>query len=100
MMQRSMQKESDMTHYEANIVIHDSPGLSELAAMGEGQVAYVKAIRSDDVSKLFPQVPDLEPGMDLFALLSANGTPIMLTDSKDLALANAWENNLATVSVH
>jgi hypothetical protein len=36
----------------------------------------------------------------LFALLAADGTPIMLTDSKDAAIANAWENELQTVSLH
>jgi len=29
----------------------------------------------------------------------ADGTPIMLTDSKDAAIANAWEHQLETVSV-
>jgi len=26
--------------------------------------------------------------------------PIMLTDSRDAAIANAWENQLQTVSLH
>jgi len=32
--------------------------------------------------------------------LSADGTPIIITDSRDAALANAWENDLETVSLH
>ncbi|HEX2137361.1 MAG TPA: DUF1150 domain-containing protein [Microvirga sp.] len=72
----------------------------ELAALGEGQVAYVRALRSDDVRRLFPQVPQLQPGLQLFALLSASGAPIMLTDSRDAAVANAWANDLRTVSLH
>lgn len=71
-----------------------------LAALGEGQVAYVKPIRSDDVPRLFPQAPQLQPGMQLFALLSASGAPILLTASRDAALANAMANDLRTVSVH
>jgi hypothetical protein len=36
----------------------------------------------------------------LFALLGADGTPIMLTDSRDAALANALQQELQTVSLH
>jgi hypothetical protein len=38
--------------------------------------------------------------MRLFALLSADGSPIMLTDSRDAAIANAREHELQTVSLH
>ncbi len=75
-------------------------GPAELAALGEGQVAYVKPLRSDEVRRLFPQAPQLAPGLQLFALLSASGTPIMLTDSRDAAVANAWQHDLETVSLH
>ncbi len=73
---------------------------AELAALGEGQVAYVKALRSDDVRRLFPQAPQIQPGLQRFALPSASGAPIMLTDSRDAAVANAWANDLETVSLH
>ena len=73
---------------------------AELAALGEGQIAYVKPLRSDDVRRLFPQVPQIQPGMQVYALLSASGAPIMLTDSRDAAVANAWANDLQTVSLH
>jgi hypothetical protein len=73
---------------------------TELAAIGEGQVAYVRSLTSEEVPALFPQAPRIEPGVRLFALLSASGSPIMLTDSREAALANAWENNLVTLSVH
>ncbi|MFC0282705.1 DUF1150 family protein [Camelimonas abortus] len=64
------------------------------------RVAYVRPIRSEDVQRLFPQAPALQPGMQLFALLMGDGTPIMVTDTRDAALANAWANDLTTVSVH
>ena len=72
----------------------------EFAHLGEGAVAYVKAIRSEDAQRLFPQAPQIRAGLRLFALLGADGTPILLTDSKDAAIANAWENQLQTVSLH
>jgi hypothetical protein len=73
---------------------------AELAALGEGQVAYVKPMESDEVQRLFPQAPALAPGLKLFALLSASGTPILLTDSRDAAVANAWAHDLETVGRH
>jgi len=71
-----------------------------LATMGEGHIAYVKQIRSEDVPGLFPQAPAIAPGLKLFALHAADGTPIMLTDSREAAIANAWSNELQAVSVH
>ena len=75
-------------------------GPAELAALGEGQVAYVKPLRSDEGRRLFPQVPQSQPGLQVFCLLAASGAPIMLTDSRDAAVANAWANDLRTVSLH
>jgi hypothetical protein len=71
-----------------------------LAQLGDGQIAYVKAIRSEQVAKLFPQAPEIAPGTQLFALHAADGTPIMLTDTREAAVANAWSHELETVSVH
>jgi len=71
-----------------------------LEKLGGGEIAYVRPIASDDVKRLFPQAPDLRPGLKLWALVNADGTPIVLTDSRDAALANAIQNDLKTVSVH
>ncbi len=72
----------------------------EFAHLGAGAVAYLKTIRSEDAQRLFPNAPQIRPGLQLFALLSADGSPILLTDSKDAAIANAWEHQLETVSLH
>lgn len=74
--------------------------VDEFTHLGQGAIAYVKPIRSEEVPALFPQAPAMQPGLDLFLLLGADGVPILLTDSKDAALANAWENELQTVSIH
>ena len=71
-----------------------------LAHLGDGQIAYVRTVRSEDVPTLFPQAPKMAPGLQLFALHAADGTPIMLTDSREAAIANAWSNELEAVSVH
>jgi len=85
---------------EGNVALEPHVSLESLAALGEGHIAYVKQIRSEDVPGLFPQAPKIAPGLKLFALHSADGTPIMLTDSREAAIANAWSNELQAVSVH
>ena len=85
---------------ETNVIPAADLGLADLAALGQGQVAYVKAVRSDDVRRLFPQAPEIQSGLQLFALLSASGEPIMLTDSRDAAIANAWQHDLETVALN
>ena len=49
---------------------------------------------------MFPEAPQIAPGIKLFALHAADGTPIMLTDSREAALANALSHELQAVSVH
>jgi hypothetical protein len=71
-----------------------------LAHIGDGRIAYVKAIRSEDVAALFPEAPQIAPGLKLFALHAADGTPIMVTDTREAAVANAWSHELEPVSVH
>ena len=71
-----------------------------LAALGEGQVAYVKPVTADEVRRFFPQAPEIAPNLELFALLSASGVPILVTDSRDAAVANAWAHDLKTVSLN
>ncbi|HEX3938865.1 MAG TPA: DUF1150 domain-containing protein [Xanthobacteraceae bacterium] len=87
-----------MNHSETKLPI--SP--EALAQLGDGRIAYVKTVRSEDVRALFPdaEMPQMPPGQILFALHAADGTPIMLTDSREAAIANAWSNELETVSVH
>ncbi|MDB5648569.1 MAG: hypothetical protein JWL62_89 [Hyphomicrobiales bacterium] len=72
----------------------------QFAHLGDGAIAYVKEMRSEDVTRLFPEAPEIQPGLQLFALLSADGRPIVLTDTRDAAVANAWQNDLQTVSLH
>jgi hypothetical protein len=84
----------------SNTEHHAKVSPEALAAMGGGRIAYVKPIRSEDVAALFPQAPHIAPGTQLFALHAADGTPMMLTDSRESAIASAWSHELETVSVH
>ena len=70
------------------------------AVLGGGKIAYVKPIRSEDVHSLYPEAPAMQPGIRLFALHAADGTPILVTDTREAAIANARTHELETVSVH
>jgi hypothetical protein len=70
------------------------------AVLGGTKVAYIKAIRSEDVPFIYPDAPELEPGLALFALNAADGTALMITDSRDAAVAMAACHQLEPVSVH
>jgi len=72
----------------------------EFQQLGDGEVAYIKRLNSDLAQKLFPALRDKLKGIDLFAVLGADGTPLALTDSRHAAVANALENDLVPLSVH
>ena len=74
--------------------------ISEFAQLGDGEVAYIKQLDPDAAERLFPALQAAPKGIDLFAVLGADGTPIALTDSRTAAIANAIENDLVPVSVH
>ena len=73
---------------------------SEFAQLGDGEVAYIKQVDPDAAERLFPALQSAPKGIDLFAVLGADGTPLALTDSRNAAIANAIENDLVPVSVH
>ena len=73
---------------------------SELAHLGEGSVAYLRKVSSDDLRGRFPGLEEIQPGMELWALFAANGQPILLSDARDRARAGAMENDLTTVAIH
>ena len=72
----------------------------QLAHLGEGLIAYVRPIRSEELGAMFPEIPEVQGGLQLFALLGASGKPLIVTDSRDAALANAMQNELHMVSLH
>ena len=72
----------------------------QFAGLGGGAIAYVRPIQSEDVARIFPEAPTLEPGQSLFALIGADGQPIVLSESRDMLIANAMEQKLLTVSLH
>jgi hypothetical protein len=72
----------------------------ELTELGTGDIAYIKPIKARDLREMFPDVPPLHDNMTLYALLNADGTPILLADSREAAVANAFEADLEMASLH
>lgn len=82
--------------------IETRPALSQadLAHLGEGTVAYLREMGTEELKGKFPGLPDMQPGLKLWALFAADGRPILLSDARDRALAGALENDLVPVALH
>lgn len=72
----------------------------DLASMGTGEVGYIRKMTSEEVNERFPQGPKLGPGLELWALFGADGTPILLSDDRSSTFYRAAEDDLKTVSLH
>jgi hypothetical protein len=70
------------------------------AILGGSRLAYVKVARSEDIAFICPEAPLLAPGQQVFVLHAADGTPILVTDSRAAAVANARNEQLEAVSLH
>lgn len=88
--------DSETRNTEPKVVLTEA----QLAHLGEGVVAYLREIDSDELKGRFPGLPELAPGTRLWALFAANGQPILLTDERANALAGAMEHDLTPVSIH
>ena len=49
---------------------------------------------------LYAEAPVLAPGHQVFVLHAADGSAILLAESREAAIADAENNQLETVSVH
>lgn len=74
--------------------------LTELAQLGGGKVAYIKVMTHDEAKELFPAVDNLPEGIDLYSLHGADGTPLILTDSRSAAIGHAIGDELEIAAVH
>lgn len=81
---------------------HDRPVMSdeEFADLGAGEWAYIKMLTSEEAQVAFPVIDDLPSGIDLFALLAADGTPLVLTDDEGTAISHAIGDDLELAMVH
>ncbi len=69
----------------------------EFAALGKGEVGYIRKMKSDELSRRFPALSQIAPGLDIWALFAANGEPIILSDRQSAVLEGASENEIMPV---
>jgi hypothetical protein len=86
--------------FDASAMPRPAVSAESLAALGENRLAYIRAIRSEEVAFLCAEAPLLPPGYRVFVLYAADGTPIMLADSHEAAMADAANREIETVSLH
>lgn len=72
----------------------------ELAAIGDGEIAYIREMTSSEAMAAFPNIDDLPEGINLFALHGADGQPIALTDDRGVAIEHAISDDLEIATVH
>jgi len=72
----------------------------ELAELGDGELAYIREMTSDEANQAFPTIEGLPEGIALFALHAADGRPIALTDDRDAAIEHAMGDELEIATVH
>jgi len=70
------------------------------ASLGESSIGYVRQMRSEEAKILYPQAPQLIPGLTVFVLHAADGTPHAITDSFAEATRDAAGHQIEAVSVH
>jgi hypothetical protein len=92
---------------EPRPVKHPEPGklipdmsMTELARLGGGQLAYIRKLTSVEAEELFPTVKGLVTDADFYVLHAADGTPLMLADSKQAAIGHAKISGLQVESTH
>jgi hypothetical protein len=72
----------------------------DLAKLGDGKVAYIRMMSPDEAQRMFPTISGLPDDSNIFALHSADGTPLALTDSRPAAVGHAMGDRLEVASIH
>jgi hypothetical protein len=70
---------------------------ADFAQLGAGAFAYLKVWAADDVTR--PQAYELSPGLPVFVLHDANGSPMAIYGDPGTALAEAEEHGVEVVLV-
>ncbi len=73
---------------------------NDFAKLGDGHVAYIRTMTSEEARRMFPAVEGLPQGINLFALHAADGTPLALTDTRSAAVGHAMGDELEIASIH
>jgi hypothetical protein len=70
---------------------------TDFASLGAGEVGYIRKMKSEDLTRRFPALSQIAPGLDVWALFAANGQPIILSDQRSAVLEGASDNEIVPV---
>jgi len=85
-------KNSDATRFNIDQV--------ELASLGNGDVVYIRSVSRRMAKKMYPYLAPFPKSATLFAVYSADGSPLILTDTWHDAFFQATEAELIVCSVN
>ncbi|MCB1507647.1 MAG: DUF1150 family protein [Hyphomicrobiaceae bacterium] len=68
-------------------------------AISAGNPGYMKKMRSEALAALMPD-SEVPPGIELWTLFGSDGEPIVVSESRDALIGHAFQNALATASLH
>ena len=87
-----------MTDHKKNRLPQIPESEITLANMGMGEVAYVRELPAQEVEQMIGQKIAADPATPLYCLYLADGTPVSVSDSREAAIANAIEHDLAAIN--
>ena len=90
------QAEQDFAYAHGQPIMSDE----EFADLGAGEWAYIRTLTSKEAQIAFPSIDDLPDDVSLFALLAADGTPLVLTDDEGTAISHAIGDDLELAQLH
>ncbi|MHA6689394.1 DUF1150 family protein [Devosia sp. A449] len=86
---------------EAAALVHPLKLLTraQFAALGGDAVAYVRPVRGAVLSTMIHDA-EFEPGLDYQLVMSADGTPLLVTDTEDSVADWLGDKNLGLATLH
>jgi hypothetical protein len=79
---------------------HSAQAINEFAALGVGELCYLKVLDCDDVKALVGADAEIEKHETAVALLDADGSPHLLRGAVAQCLIEAQERGLTVAAVH
>lgn len=73
---------------------------AEFAEFGKDFIVFVKKVKTTEVQRLLPQATGLPADTDLFLVVGADGTPLVVTDTRNAAVGHIVQDELQEVAVH
>jgi hypothetical protein len=85
----------------ADATIHPLKSLTraQFAALGGDAVAYVRPVSGAILATMIENTP-FEPDVDYQLVMSADGTPLLVTDTEDAVLDWLGDKNLGLATLH